>query len=309
MTERAAMFDRIIVVDWSARSTPATGRDSIWVACVDQRDSSHDRRATATWNPPTRRVAVDLLADLVVTSSGRTLVTIDASVGYPSGTADALGLGACGVGGTPPWRRLWTELSESIIDDERNRNNRFVIASEWNRRIAGRPGPFWGCPPAARTETLTSTKPPHPAERIPEWRACERALRSAGRRPFSCWQLLGVGSVASQSLLAIVALDRLHRRLASRDVIVDVWPLTTGLDRPSGRVTVAECWPSLFVQGAGADDDRVRDERQVVETAEVLRERDLDGALARWFAPGLPDDVATAAVDEEGWILGVDSAG
>ncbi|MEM9746118.1 MAG: hypothetical protein AAF945_05445 [Actinomycetota bacterium] len=309
MTERAAMFDRIIVVDWSARSAPATGRDSIWVACVGAGDSSLDRGEAATWNPPTRRAAVDLLADLVVASPGRTLVTIDASVGFPSGTSEALGLGTTGAGGTPPWRRLWTELSESIVDDERNRNNRFAVASEWNRRIAGRPGPFWGCPPAMRTDTLTSTKPPHPTERIPEWRACERALRSAGRRPFSCWQLLGVGSVASQSLLAIVALERLRRRLESRDVIVGVWPFTTGFDRPSGRVTVAECWPSLFVQGAGADDGRVRDERQVAETADVLRQRDLDGELARWFAPDLPDDVATAAVAEEGWILGVDSAG
>src|SRR5947208_500317 len=38
----AALFDRIVIVDWSASGTPKTGRDSIWI-CAVGRDGAEKR--------------------------------------------------------------------------------------------------------------------------------------------------------------------------------------------------------------------------------------------------------------------------
>lgn len=284
------LFDRYVVVDWSARNSPATGKDSIWIAELDH------RLATTCSNPPTRRQAEVQLSDtLQAKPARRTLLAVDTSLGYPAGSASWFGLE-----GAPPWRAMWAALEREIDDDDRNRNNRFDVAAGFNRLGDGHPGgstPFWGRPAANDLDGLTIGKPrSFPVE---EFRCCDRLLRSSGRRPASPWQLLGAGSVGSQSLTLIPILERLRSRIGA-----EVWPFTTGLEAPapaSGEVVIAEVWPTLF--DVDLPVHWVRDAAQVHGVARSLAATDRAGALPSWFAP--PVDDRRAVESEEGWILGV----
>lgn len=247
------MFDRFVVVDWSANSRPNRGRDSIWIAVLDG-------DGVSVSNPSTRGAAERFLADLVEGDpSGRSLIGVDFSLGYPSGTASALGL--CGQ----PWGSMTRFLGESILDGDHNSNNRFEVASTLNAQMTATGAPFWGCPPSFVGETLTTTKPASFAP-LGEWRLVETVLREQGLRPFSSWQLLGAGAVGSQSLLGIPMVHRLSVQFADR---VSVWPFTTGLRSPMadhGAVVIAEVWPSLVSVDVAAG--VVRDEAQVIAVAD-----------------------------------------
>ena len=279
------MFDRVVVVDWSASSRPVRGQDSIWIAVAD--GASGD---IWTMNPETRSWACAEMGELC-RRPGPTLLGVDFSLGYPAGTAAALGLS-----GTP-WRAIWTLLTELVADADDNTNNRFEVAADLNGRIGEGPGPFWGCPRGQRSATLTSTKvSPGP---LAEWRQVERDLRGAGHRPFSGWQLLGAGSVGSQSLVGIPRLAHLERRLVSDGLTVEVWPFGTwnGV-APAPDVVIAEVWPSLYPLPEPAG--RVRDEVQVVETARRLLDLTECG-----ISEGRTDDATQRSVrGEEGWVLG-----
>ncbi len=291
------MFDRYIVVDWSANSTPKLGRDSIWIA---QLDTCGGESIT---NHPTRHSAEHHLAELFeADGDSTTLVGVDFSLGYPAGTVAALGVDGA------PWSAMWRLLAGCIVDDARNTNNRFAVAAELNAKLTGTASPFWGCPPSAAGDQLATTKPAD-AGPLASFRATEQVLRDQGWRPFSSWQLLGAGAVGSQSLLGIPMLERLRGRFDER---FDVWPFTTGLRPPvlgAGAVVVAEVWPSmrqLDDDGGGDDDDGkpVRDALQVRATARWLADCDAVEALEALFAPALPLQVEEAVVAEEGWVLG-----
>lgn len=272
------IFDRVVVADWSASSRPARGRDSIWIAVAEGGSD-----VIATTNPSTRAEATAHLCD-VCRRPGSTLLGVDFSLGYPAGTANLLGLD--GV----PWRATWTLLAELIDDADDNRNNRFEVAAELNRRMSGGPGPFWGCPASGRGPTLTSTKVT--SAPLGEWRQVERRLRDEGHHPFSAWQLLGAGSVGSQSLLGI---PRLVELMASMTVLgrrVAVWPFDPPAVAGDGvDLVIAEVWPSLHPAEPAAA--QVRDEAQVIGTSQRLR-----GGVE--LTPSGSADVLA----EEGWILG-----
>ena len=296
------LFDRYVVVDWSATNRPSTGRDSIWIA---------DLRAAGEVefsNPPTRhRAAVELDALVDGAGADRMLVAVDVALGYPRGSARHFGLD-----GVAPWTAIWQALEREIVDDERNRSNRFEVAAALNRR--GRDGrrrrrahrgdgeeagPLWGRHRDDHLDGLAPTKP----SSFPglEYRACDAWLRAGGRRPASPWQLLGAGSVGSQSLTLIPILESLWRRCHA-----EVWPFTTGLRAPSaspGAVVIAEMWPTAF--DVAMPVHWVRDAAQVHGVAHAIASADAGGDLAAWFAPDVAAGDASAVVDEEGWILGV----
>jgi hypothetical protein len=236
----------------------------------------------------------------------RTFLGVDFSLGFPSGTAELAGL--VGV----PWAAMWSYLGASIVDDEKNQNNRFGVAQRLNESMveSGRGGqvpvgPFWGCPPSQASASLTTTKP-NRAEGWPdEWRTVEQQLRSDGHRPFSCWQLLGAGAVGSQSLVGIAALERLRWNLGSR---LAVWPFDTGLDVPPAMdLVVAEVWPSLW--DVKVPIGVVKDAAQVEATARRLAQLDAAGQLRPLFRPKIDERAESTVVDEEGWVLGVIGGG
>ncbi|MDO8392722.1 MAG: cobalamin biosynthesis protein CbiG [Actinomycetota bacterium] len=289
------LFDVIVVVDWSANSTPKRGADSIWVAELDadRPDAAQPR------NISTRgAAATEIEAALTAHEGRRVLVGFDFSFGYPAGFAAAVGLV-----GAPPWRAVWQHLAEHLADDERNRNNRWQVAADLNARLGD--NRFWGVPPARASAHLTTRRPA--GEGPLALRRAEEQLRSiSGRRPFPAWQLLGAGAVGSQVLTGIPVLHRLRHcpALASR---ASVWPFETGLTRDpcAGRddaIVFAEVWPSTVDLDATVHE--VKDAQQVVALARHLTTLDATGALAARFAPELPPHVDPCMViDEEGWVL------
>ena len=290
------MFDRFVAVDWSAASTPTTGKDSIWIAVLDD----DGLRMT---NPPTRsRAEAELIACTAGRGRERTLIGVDFSLGYPAGTAAGLGLAG--------WEETAERLAHDVTDDDRNRNNRFDVAARWNQELTAASAPFWGCPPSAAGPWLGPTRPAEGAA-VPTWRRVEQVLRDQGRRPFSSWQLMGAGAVGSQSLVGIPTVVRLRRQLGAR---LAVWPFTTGVAVPEtrrGSVVVAEVWPSLWPVEVAVGE--VRDAAQVRSTVQRLRRLDRSGQLEALFQPRLtcgpsrrgPDPWRDRVVDEEGWVLGV----
>ncbi|MDW3213599.1 MAG: hypothetical protein R8G01_06370 [Ilumatobacteraceae bacterium] len=286
------LFDRYVVVDWSAASRPTTGADSIWVAVLDGAGSPE------LVNPPTRSAARTLL---VRDPDRRTLLAVDASLGYPTGSAAWFGLD-----GRPPWRAMWGIISQLLIDGDDNRNNRFEVAEALNRlggvgdvgRDSTVAGPFWGRPASRDLAHLAPTKPD--SFPVGEFRACESMMRDRGLRPASGWQLLGAGSVGSQTLTLLPVLDAL---LAGGGV--EVWPFTTGpTARPiaPGELLVAETWPTMFAVDVPVG--TVRDAAQVAAVSVALRDADHDGELNGWFEIDVDGPGTSAVVGEEGWILG-----
>lgn len=286
------MFDRFVVVDWSANSSPKRGRDSIWIAVSDG-------RRTTVENLSTRAEAEHRLGGIVDGSRDRrTLIGVDFSLGYPSGTGAALGVDA------GPWCSTLSMITEMVVDDERNANNRFEVAAALNERMTGGAAPFWGCPPARASSALRETKPPSFGP-VDEWRIVEQRLRRGGSRPFSSWQLLGAGTVGSQTLLGLPVVHRMLRRDPGR---VHVWPFTTGLRSPDvddATVLIAEVWPSMLVPMASASEAVVRDEAQVRAATAWLASADADGSLGEFFAPEVTAVERLAVEREEGWVLGV----
>ncbi|MFM8311210.1 MAG: cobalamin biosynthesis protein CbiG [Ilumatobacteraceae bacterium] len=298
MPLRVERFERFVIVDWSAASSPVTGADSIWSVTKDARIGDGQ-----VVNHPTRADARHHLIDVLTTSPGtRTLLGIDVSLGYPAGFAARTGIDEAT---TPPWLATWQHLAASLDDDRRNRNNRWQVAADLNRRL-GTPH-FWGAPAAHAGPHLTRTKPARTVAHLPDLRAAEARLARLGHRPFSIWQLLGVGSVGSQSLTAIPVMHHLR----THPLLVDrcaVWPFETGLCLPARPdIVITEVWPSSLDQALiDAESHPVKDARQVMALARLLAAEQAAGSLAAWFEPNSGDDLdAAAVIAEEGWTLGV----
>jgi hypothetical protein len=201
---------------------------------------------------------------------------------------------------------MWQHLAETITDDDRNRNNRWGVAAELNRRLGALW--FWGVPKGRAGDWLTSTRPNPPSNVVPAYRHVEICLREQGLHPFSASHLLGAGSVGSQALTGIPVVHHLrhHPDLAHR---LRVWPFETGLVSDpcadvSNAVVVAEVWPSAIdFRHVGHP---VKDARQVVALAAHLAALDAADSLGRLFAP--PTALVQRAVveGEEGWVLTVE---
>ena len=303
-----SVFDAYVIVDWSAAATPKTGADSVWVACLERRPN----RALdeALHNPPTRRRAMERLVERLaglVARDRRVLVGVDAAFGYPAGFAALL------RPERPDWRGVWSDIAGAIVDGPHNANNRFQVAANFNAQLSGRAFPFWGCPAGAAAATLSPTKPQGFAtgfgRGLAEYRLTDRRVRG----PQSVWKLAYVGSVGSQTLMAIAHLERLRGDARLRDV-VRIWPFETGLaplhrsDADTWRVVIVEVWPSIVACERQADEPR--DAAEVRTLARHFARLDEHGSLAPLFAG--PADLTCrerAVIErEESWILGIETA-
>ncbi|MFC3085245.1 molybdopterin guanine dinucleotide synthesis [Tabrizicola soli] len=274
------MFDRVIVVDWSAANLPtsATNRaNAVWIGC-------HDAEGGAEWHHRTRAAAEAQLVTLIDTARAdglRLLVGFDFAMGYPSGFAARL------TGGDV--RTVWEWLAREITDTPENRNNRFAVAARINAAFPEGPGPFWSHPSGQSWPGLPFRRHgiDYAALGLAETRAAEAAVRGAK----SPWMLFNPGSVGSQSLLGLPMIHRLSQRPD-----VSVWPF----DAPEAPVVLAEVYPSLLAgpvailanaEGLPADQGQVR----LLSRALHLLAR--EARLAPLF--DAPSEAA-----EEGWILG-----
>jgi len=278
--ERKTDFDAYLMVDWSASSKPAHGADSVWYCLLMWETGSPAVRTLR--NPATRHQAVQEIGHLLAEMAAgglSILVGFDFPYGYPSGFAAALG-----VGGQPPWRAVWNELAQQIIDRPDNSNNRFEVAAALNRVISGQPYPFWGCPEVRQSPTLSMCKVrAYGPNDLSEYRLTDRQVKG----PQPVWKLAGVGSVGSQALLGIPCVAKLRDdpRLAA---VSRVWPFETGLTAltPRGQrdwqILHAEIYPSLIQARPGPCE--VKDAAQVRDLARYFAEADAQGRLSAWFA-------------------------
>jgi molybdopterin-guanine dinucleotide biosynthesis protein B len=277
-----AVFDRVIVADWSAANLPtsATMRaNSIWIGCADAEGG-------AEWHHRTRAAAEDHLRALIETAQGaglRLLIGFDFAMGYPAGFAARI----TGQAAAPA---LWARLAREIDDAPDNRNNRFAVAARLNAIFAPGPGPFWSHPSGQSWPGLPARRQgiDYPALGLAEFRAAEAAAPGAK----SPWMLFNPGSVGSQSLLGLPMIHRLAARPGT-----GVWPFPGWEGAP---VVLAEVYPSLLagpVARLALAEGLVTDQAQVRLLARALWRLAQAGRLAP-----LLDAPAIAA--EEGWILG-----
>ena len=291
------MFDTFVIVDWSAASQPKTGRDSIWICAVDRAGSER-----LVENPHTRHRAKNLLGELLsdATVRGeRVLLGFDFPFGYPAGFAARLGLNTA-----PPWRAVWDEIASYVKDAENNKNDRFTVAAEFNRRVSNGAFPFWGCPVGFTHEFLgPKHHNGHQAEGLDEKRLIDRWM--VGAQP--CWKLAYTGSVGSQSLTGIPVVRELRDDPGWADG-ARIWPFETGLRLPNdAQIVFAEIWPSWWRKEIRRDYGPPNDKAQVRTVAALFAAAERAGALPGWFAgdPTLTDEQRRQVETEEAWTLGV----
>ncbi len=307
----AQLFDAYVMVDWSAAAKPVTGANSIWIGVL-ARDARLKFQFRAV-NPDTRLKARDFIADMVgkLTRRGdKVLLGFDFSLGYPAGTAAALGRKETE---TPDWHLIWRLLVDRLSDrtDNSRANDRFAVAAGLNYTISGGPFPFWGTPNSPRWQsvpTLSPKKAPFTDEQpVKEYRLTEEHLRvSKLGQPKSCWQLAYTGSVGSQTLLGIPHVAWLAENLPD----TKIWPFETGLTEfteeslESVQVVIAEIYPSLVK--AKPAEGQVLDQAQVEAIARHYWDLDAKGVLGVHFSgpKGLSEAEKSQITAEEGWILG-----
>ncbi|MFN3212353.1 MAG: hypothetical protein ACE37M_04555 [Henriciella sp.] len=299
------LFDAYIIVDWSAAAKPVTGANSIWVG-VRARATDGTFQFTAS-NPRTRleaRTQIAELADRLISRGDRVLIGFDFALGYPFGTAAAIGLEK---DGTPPWRAMHNYLTSKIEECRDNSNARFKLAAELNDAISQRPHPFWGTPKNQVCSTLSMKKGDFSAEdSLAEHRLCERWIKTNFKaNPKSVWQLLGSGAVGSQALLGIPTLSFLRSRIARSQI----WPFETGFQSLTAEkldsidCVFAEIYPSTVKVTPKSGE--ILDQAQVRILSEHLESLDSAGELASAFDS--PDSISDREIHrittEEGWIL------
>ena len=299
----ARLFDAFVMVDWSASSTPKTGRDSIWIG-VNKRDARF-RPTFEAHNPATRAAAMATLREVIgdLRRRGeRVLVGFDFPLGYPRGTAARLGLK------DPDWSGMWKFLADNVVDKPTNVNNRFAVANKANRLMTDSAKPFWGCPAKDAQTWLQSTKPEHTADLPPVLRAAELATQGKGKAGAkSVWQIFGNGTVGSQAIVGIPRVKALADSLGDK---ARVWPFQTGwkplkdADLEGVDAVFAEIYPALG--DVRPEPGEVPDRAQVRALCEHFLRLDEAGKLGEAFGPAKDIDEAEIAVieTEEGWILG-----
>ncbi len=300
------LFDAYVMVDWSAASKPVTGKNSIWVGIL-----AKDARLKLQYqsvNIDTRLKARSFLEGIIAKLTGRgdrVLIGFDFALGYPAGTADALGLD---TSSQAPWQAMYAHLASKMKDKADNSNPRYAIAAGMNYAISKGPFPFWGAPARDVVSTLSDKKPDFDGQALPEYRIVESHLRQSRRgQPKSVWQLAYTGSVGSQSLTGIPHIHALRQSLPDSRV----WPFEfpgselTEESLEGIQVVFAEIYPSLVPvkpeKGETVDAAQVR---QIARHYSELDEKGrLDGRIST--IDSLDERKISHIQAEEGWILGV----
>lgn len=268
-------FDRIVVVDWSANSTPKRGADSIWLG-------RGGAGAAPPENLPTRVSAMQALRagiDAALGAEQRILIAFDIGFGFPHGFAQQLTGQASALA-------VWDWLARRITDDARNRNNRFEVAAMMNRAFAG-VGPFWGRPAGREYPDLPEKGSVRHGHGLAELRQTERLC--SGAHPM--WKLYTTGSVGSQSLLGMAHLAGLRAEYGQS---LAVWPMQPAAP---AQVVLAETYLSLIDPAVRMSQGYAcKDAAQVDLLARALSGSDMSCLMA----PQAPPEV----LREEGWILG-----
>jgi hypothetical protein len=302
----AALFDAYIMVDWSAAAKPSLGANSIWIGVL-----AKDARLKLQYrgvNIDTRLKARAFIEDIVakLTKRGdKILIGFDFSLGFPAGTAAALGLD---LSKQAPWAATYAHLATKLKDKPDNSNARYAIAAGLNYAISKGAFPFWGAPARDVVSTLSATRPDYAGAALSEFRVCENYLKEKKMgQPKSVWQLAYTGSVGSQTLTGIPHVHALRQAWPTSRI----WPFELGTAPLTAGslegidVVMAEIYPALVK--AKPEKGEVADEAQVRQIARHYADLDEKGTLGAAFstAKSLSPEQNQHVTEEEGWILGV----
>ena len=284
------LFDHHIAIDWSANGAPKRGKDSIWI-------SEDGARGL---NPPTRAEAMAWVReriDAALANGKRLHIGFDFAFGLSRGA----GVELFGQSG---WRPFWRFLHDHLQDDAKNRSNRFEVGERLNARVEA-DGPFWGHPHQRSYADLSPTRCAKGAEPWPHGFPARRHCDARQRGAQEIWKLAYTGSVGSQMLTGVRALEELRREFAE----VAIWPFETGFaDDLSKPVLVTEIYPSaaMWNYHRHLDAANVPDEAQVMAVSDMCAQADRAGRFRDWLEPSdaTPQE-RSAAMTEEGWILGL----
>ncbi|MFN4184407.1 MAG: hypothetical protein ACK4M6_06440 [Hyphomonas sp.] len=302
----AALFDAYIMVDWSAAAKPSLGANSIWIGIL-----AKDARLKLQYrgvNIDTRLKARAFIEDMVAKLRKRgdkVLIGFDFSLGFPAGTAAALGLN---TSSQAPWAATYAHLATKLKDKADNSNARYAIAAGLNYAISKGPFPFWGAPTRDVVSTLSATRPDYSGAALAEYRTCENYLKEKKLgQPKSVWQLAYTGSVGSQTLTGIPHVHALRQTWPTSRIWpfeLPTEPLTAG-SLEGIDVVMAEIYPALVK--AKPEKGEVADEAQVRQIARHYADLDEKGGLPAAFstAKSLSPEQNQHVIEEEGWILGV----
>nr|MDJ0922337.1 hypothetical protein [Henriciella sp.] len=297
------LFDAYIIVDWSAASKPTRGANSIWIGML-ARDARLKFRFTAV-NPKTRAEARQFLSEVIaklVKRGDKVLAGFDFAMGYPTGTADAIGLIE---DGKAPWAAMHDHLAAKVKERDDNSNARFALAAGMNYAMTKGPHPFWGAPKRDVANSLSAKKGDF-STGLAEHRLTEAWIKQSFKAsPKSVWQLLGAGAVGSQALLGIPAVHHLRGAIDGSKL----WPFETGF-KPLTPADL-ENVPCVFAEVYPSTVDPVLEPGEILDRAQVrtlsnrLQTLDEAGKLATAFGP--PDSLERGKITqvevEEGWIL------
>ena len=341
------LFDTYVMVDWSAKATPSPwppGEDSIWWAAVQDRYKAVKKLKVRI--PPaesivtherTRYGAIENITKFLekeIEKDRRVLLGFDFAFGYPMGFAER-------ITGQRSASSLWKWMSKRIVDDTENRNNRFDVAAQLNRRVAATveisDGPFWGFFGGERKDYRPG-KDPYSETRKEEDRRqwplqcwpeefgfARRRITDEESGATPVWKLSQSDSVGSQVLVGLPWLHRLRGRFLSllRDKGKSrcvVWPFETGFSlgaRKNPEIVIVEIYPSLIQKAVDSYRERheVKDRAQVRLNALAFALLGEDGtleemfrgpeAMRRWQDPNKKKAERDGVKKEEGWILGV----
>lgn len=273
MAKDRPVFDRILMLDWSAAKGPRRGADSIWLGDGVARPE----------NLPTRAQAEARLAQ-ALSQPGRVLLGVDIGFGWPRGLAQR-------ITGQANALAMWGWLGARVEDDAAAVSNYRAVAAQANGHFAPAPGPFWGDGTRDGTPGLPRLRPDLPPG-LAALRATETRAAVCGPRPKSMFQLAGAGAVGAQALTCVPVLQRLRAQFGPQ---LGVWPFQPVAQ---SRIVLAEVYFSML--GPVGDGHACRDAAQVDLMARAVRGL---GAARLMDIPGAPPHLA-----EEGWILGCDAA-
>lgn len=301
------LFDKYIAVDWSARSVPSAAKlshDAIWVGEKDKNGLQKESYFR------TRFECIEYLLSLLssaIANNERIIIGYDLDFGFPAGFIDALDL----RGKFPKWRLLWNKLSELIIDNPDNSNNRFEVAAYLNSLVSDSSnyGPLWGCPVNTNLEHLSPKSPEYPYHTrtghiLRKFRWAE--MRESKAQPV--WKLIGSASVGGQTLVGIPAIHKL-RFHPFLEKYSQIWPFETGFMAPTTSdqplILHIEIWPGIF--SGTLDSSIIKDQAQVRATVNWLHKNDMEnGLLSSLGTPeGLSHKEQIDCITEEGWIIGM----
>lgn len=235
---------------------------------------------------------MERLVELTQRTAGDVLLAFDFPFGYPFNS---------GLGGG---RQAGRTLSSLLEDNDNDSNNRFEAANELNAVLSELPGPFWGHPKSQDHEHLSWNKPTFLHPGFDEWRIVEKRLKSRNYKIMNVWQLLGQGSVGSQTMTGLARLFDFSQDQRITQPI-RFWPFETNWERDLDGIVLAEIWPSL--NDHSAIDHPIKDARQVSACLDWLVALNGGENLLDIFKP--PSALSLKGQEkcrtEEGWILGV----